>query len=188
MILDAQAANAFIVGYTKLMVEIHGSKEKRKRPQLLEVLAAARERLMANPSLIEPALTSLAARNDEVSPNVVSAVRTLEVKQWIFLKDMRAYSVFIDPSGKAAYGVLGLTDRVRDITGGSGLVVETGVVRYLGRFVCDGIVARPVWLGRNYRSDFNDLLIRLKEQGHFHTDASPDPAPQNRRTRGGALL
>ena len=155
------------------MVEIYGSKRKGKRPKLLEVLAAARARFTAEPSLIELALTALAARNDEVSPNVVSAVRTLEVKQWIFLKDTRAYSVFVDPSGQAAYGVLGLTDRIRDITGGSGVVVETGVVRYLGRFVCDGIISRAVWLGRNYKDDFTDVLTKIRAQGQFHAKCEP---------------
>jgi hypothetical protein len=173
MVLDSQAASAFIVGYTKLMVEIYGSKRDGKRPKLLEVLAAARARLIAERSLIEPALASLAARNDEVLPSVVSAVRTLEVKHWIFLKDTRAHSVFVDPSGQAAYGVLGLTDRIRDITRGSGVVVETGVVRYLGRFVCDGIVSRTVWIGRNYKASFNDALTKLRAQGRFHAVCEP---------------
>jgi hypothetical protein len=168
MVLTPVAANAFIAGYTKLMVEIHGSKQKRERSKLLEVLAASRERFAADPSLIEPALASLAARNEEVSPDVVAAVRTLEVKQWVFLKDTRAYSVFVDPSGQAAYAVLGLTDRIRDITGGSGAVVETGIVRYLGHFVCDGIISRTIWLGRNYKADFNDTFVKLRAQGQFH--------------------
>ena len=166
MVLDSQAANAFIGGYTKLMVEIHGSTGKKSK--LLEVLAAARARFTADRSLIEPALASLAARKEEISPSVVTAVKTLEVKQWVFLKDTRAYSVFVDPSGQAAYGVLGLTDRIRDITGGSGVLVETGVVRYLGRFVCDGILSGAVWLGRNYKADFNDAFAKLRAQGQFH--------------------
>lgn len=168
MVLDSLAANAFIVGYTKLMVEIHGSKGKRKRSKLLELLAAARASFAADRSLIEPALASLAARKEEVSPSVVTAVRSLEVKHWVFLKDTKAYSVFVDPTGQAAYGVLGLTDRIRDITGGSGVVVETGIVRYLGRFVCDGIISGTVWLGRNYKADFNDAFAKLKAQGQFH--------------------
>jgi hypothetical protein len=58
---------------------------------------------------------------------------------------------------------------VRNIIGSSGAVVETGVVRYLWRYVTDGIVSSVVWLGPNYKKEFSSVLAGLREAGKFHT-------------------
>ena len=57
----------------------------------------------------------------------------------------------MDAETKRAFAVLGLTDRLRDIVGGSGVVLETGLVCYRGRFVCDGLVYKKLWVGPNYK-------------------------------------
>jgi hypothetical protein len=95
------------------------------------------------------------------------------VKKWIYLKDTKTYSVFIDPTGNVAYAVLGLTDRIRDLAGVSGVILETGIVKYRGRFVCDGIVQGPVLLGPNYRKDFNAALKSIKLKGQFYATSDP---------------
>lgn len=79
-----------------------------------------------------------------IPDGVVSAIRALQVRKWVYLRDTRSHSVFIDPSGTVAYGVLGLTERIRDVIGGSGAMVETGLFRYGGRYVTDGIVSEAV--------------------------------------------
>jgi len=63
---------------------------------------------------------------------------------------------------------VGLTDRLRDIVGGSGVVVESGLVRYRGRFVCDGLVKRSLWLGPNYKKSFNAAFAEWKAEGRFY--------------------
>jgi hypothetical protein len=58
---------------------------------------------------------------------------------------------------------------VRDIIEGTGAVIETAVMRYRGRFVCDGIVSGiVVWLGPNYRRDYNASFAKIKARGGFH--------------------
>ena len=58
------------------------------------------------------------------------------------LRDTTKYSVFIEADGNEAYAVLGLTQRVRAIFGGTGAVIRTGVCRFHGVYVCDGMYPR----------------------------------------------
>lgn len=73
----------------------------------------------------------------------------------------------MDPDAEQAFAVVGLTDRLRDIIGGSGVYIEAGVVRYKERYVCDGIIAQAVWLGRNYLRSFGETFAQLKAEGKF---------------------
>ena len=168
MIIAEHDASAFIRGYTLIMGEIYGAPPARHKPEILEVLTEGREKYMADRALLDRALSGLAAESVPVPGEVVSSIRSLEVARWIYLKDTRSHSVFIHPSGQVAYGVLGLTERVRNIIGGSGAIIETGVVRYLGRYVTDGVVSRVVWLGPNYKREFSGVLSHLRSQGSFN--------------------
>jgi hypothetical protein len=168
MVLEPKAAADFIQGYTKVMTAIYELSSAKTRRPLIEIIAAAREQYCADRTLFEKALARLKTRAKTIVPEVLCAIRTLEVKKWVYLKDTRTYSVFINPEGNAAYAVLGLTDRIRDIAGASGVVLETGIVKYKGLFVCDGIVASPIFLGPNYRKDFNAALTKIKRHGNFH--------------------
>jgi len=97
----------------------------------------------------------------------------MRLKKWIFLRDTKCHSLFLDPNGDAAYGVLGLTQRIRDVVGGSGAMLETAVVPYHGHFVCDGVVSEVLWLGPNYRKDFAAQFARLKKNGAFQVAYEP---------------
>lgn len=166
MIIAERDASAFIRGYTLIMGEIYGAPPAKHK--ILEVLTVAREKYMADRSLLDRALSGLTAESVPVPGEVVSAIRGLEVAKWIYLKDTRSHSVFIHPSGQVAYGVLGLTERVRSIIGGSGAIIETGVVRYRGRYVTDGVVSRVAWRGPNYKREFSGVLSHLRSQGLFN--------------------
>jgi hypothetical protein len=168
MVLEPQAAAEFIQGYTKLMVTIYRLSAMKEELPLIEVIATARENYLADRALLEKALAKLKSQATTIVPEVLHAIRTLEVKKWIYLKDTKTYSVFIDPTGNVAYAVLGLTDRIRDLAGVSGVMLETGIVKYRGRFVCDGIVQGRVLFGPNYRKDFNAALKTIKLKGQFY--------------------
>ena len=162
-----------IQGYTRIMVEIYGAWPAEPKLDLLEVLATARAKYVADRSLLDVALTDLKAKSAVISPEVISAVRSLELKGWIYLKDTTVHSIFIDPSVSAAYGVLGLTERIRDVVGGTGAVVETGLLQYLGRYVSDGIFGNVLWLGRNYKREFATEFARLRADGKFRKSYAP---------------
>ena len=168
MVLEPKAAAAFIQGYTKVMVEIYKISELKEKLPLAETIAAAREKYSVDRALLDKALANLQFQGNTIVPEVLRAIRSLEFKNWIYLKDTRTCSIFIDPTGNDAYAVLGLTDRVCDFVGAPGAILETGIVKYGGRFVCDGIVQTRVLLGPNYRKDFNSVLKRIKLKGKFH--------------------
>jgi hypothetical protein len=67
--------------------------------------------------------------------------------------------------------VLGLTNTIEEIAGAAGLALETAVLDFEGRYVCDGIVQSPVLLGPSYRKQFSAALADIKKAGNFH--ASP---------------
>jgi hypothetical protein len=166
--LEPTVANAFIAGYKRLLLEIGLRGRAPKSGNVLSVLAAARRQLTETPGLLDKALVKLRARSEEVDEEIVRAVRTLRVNDWVFLRDTNAYSIFVHPSEETAFGVLGLTQPVRDIAGASGVVIETGIVRFTGRFVCDGLVTRIVHLGPNYRKSYSRVYSAAKAEGRFY--------------------
>jgi hypothetical protein len=173
MVVTEREASTFIDGYTKIMIQIFGVHPAKHAKTLLAVLAEARSKYSANRSLLNVALRELKAKSVLVAPEVVYAVQHLELKQWIYLRDTSLHSIFIDPSADVAYGVLGLNDRIRDIVGCSGALVETAVLPFLGRYVCDGIVSNVVLLGPNYRKEFAVLLRQLRAKREFHKIHTP---------------
>ena len=168
MTLDPTVANAFIAGYKRILLEIGLRGRAPKSGNVLSVLAAARRQLTETPGLLDKALVKLRARSEGVDDEIVRAVRTLRVNDWVFLRDTKAYSIFVHLSEETAFGVLGLTQPVRDIAGASGVAIETGIVRFTGRFVCDGLVTRIVHLGPHYRKSYSRVYKAAKAEGRFY--------------------
>lgn len=167
-IIAEHEASSFIQGYSQVMVTIHGHAPPRPREKLLEVMADARSRFVADRSLLAGALRELEAKSILVPPEVVAAIQSMQLKQWIYLRDTSIHSVFIDPSGRSAYGVLGLTEPIKNFVGGTGVIVETAVLRYMGRYISDGIVSSVVWLGRSYKRNYAEVLASLRARGRFY--------------------
>ena len=168
MTLEPTVANAFIAGYKKLLLQIADRSRASEARNVLPMMVSARRRLIENPALLDDALAELKARSQVLDDEISRAVRTLRVENWVFLRDTKTYSIFLQPSGDAAFAVLVLTERVRDIVGSSGVVIETGIIRFAGRFVCDGLVTRIVHLGPNYRKSYSRAYSAAKSKGLFH--------------------
>ena len=168
MILDPEHAQLFIDGYKKLLLEVHARSGGDANVPVLQMLANARDAICADRSLEAAALAALVKRGDAVAPEIVRAIKSLRVTKWIFLKDTRTYSLFLDSSEQDAYAVIGLTNRIRDIIGGTGAMIKTGLVEYRGRYICDGIISDVAWIGPNYKRDFTALFQEIKAMGTFH--------------------
>lgn len=175
MVINPAAAADFIAGYKSLLLKIHGIVGATPSDRLLETLAVAREQIKLNPALVGEAAAALETEGEPIAPDVLRAIKTLRLRQWVFLRDTATRSIFIDAKRREAYGILGLTDRIRDIFGGSAVVFKGGVVEYCGRYVCDGIVANHVWLGPNYKKEFTSLLAELKKEGRMRLKTSDNP-------------
>jgi hypothetical protein len=167
MIIAKDQADAFISGYTHIMATIHGPKTATKAMSVTEVVAVGRAKYLANRGLLDEALQALGTQLITIPPEVVSAVRGIEVKRWVYLKDAKTHSIFIDPDGAAAYAVFGLTQGMREVLGRSGVAIETGLMRYHGRYVTDSIVTSVLWLGPGYRKSFAELFAEIKARGAF---------------------
>jgi len=180
MVIDPPSASHFIAGYKSLLSEVHRLAGEPPSDGVLNMLAAARERIKMNPVLIEEAAAALESSDQPVAPDVLCAIKTLRLRQWVFLRDTTRHSIFIAPKEKEAYAVLGLTDRIRNIVGGSAVAFNAGVVEYGGRYICDGIIENHVWLGPNYKKDFSSLLADLKKNGRMYLFPSPDGSSSGR--------
>jgi len=133
-----------------------------------EKLVAAREQLRKDRSLLKKGLDRMKAKNIDISSAVIQAIEGLQIERWIYLRDTKHHLIFIHPKGHSAFGVVGLTDPIRGIVGCSGVVMETGLARYCGRFVCDGLISGAILLGPNFRKSFGRTFSSLKAEGHFH--------------------
>jgi hypothetical protein len=157
-LLDPAAADAFITGYKRVLLRVAGST-RETGSDLLATLAHARCRVVVNPAVLDQAFGG--ETTPPVDPAVFRAISTLRVDYYVYLKDTKDHSIFVEASGNSAFGVVGLTERIRDIVGASGVMIETGLVRYRGRFVCDGLVSRLVHLGPAYRTSYADVYRGL---------------------------
>lgn len=171
MQLTPADALRFIHAYKLLMLEVLGEQEDCISGSVVPLLAKARSKLVGKPALLRRAIAQLEARNTRLDREVVTAIEGLEVRQWVYLRDTRLHSIMIDLSAERAFGVLGLTQGIRDIVGGTGVIIEAGLVRYCGRYVCDGVISQVVWLGPGYRRSWSETFKEIKGSGQFHVKA-----------------
>jgi hypothetical protein len=127
-------------------------------------------------------------------------VRTLDLGRWVYLRDLSQHSIFLHPDGVVGFGVVGLTQPVRDLTGGPGCLIEAGLMAYAGHFICDGLLGETVGLGPSYRADYNQTYKELKAIGAFHAvprrgflapqskDGKTAPAPTRTRVAEGTAV
>ena len=164
-------AQRFIQGYKLLMLEVLDEQEERITDSVIPLLAKARAKLAGEPALLRRSIAQLEARNARLDREVVMALEGLEVRQWVYLRDTKLHSIMIDSTADRAFGVLGLTQGIRDIVGGTGLLMEAGLVRYRGRYVCDGVISQTAWLGLGYKRSWNEKFKEIKAAGQFHVKA-----------------
>ncbi|MDD4964733.1 MAG: hypothetical protein PHI11_12530 [Gallionella sp.] len=169
MVIAPSEAQHFIAGYQYLLAEIYLHSNGNPDVDVLEMLAEARELVNVTPSLLDAAATKLESTGQPVAADVLAAIKTLQLKQWVFLRETTKYAIFVEASGEQAYGVLGLTDHISDIIGGSAATFTAGLFEYQGQYVCDGIFKNYVRLGPHLKSEYNETLRLIKKNGGFHT-------------------
>jgi hypothetical protein len=166
MILSSERAHPFLTQYSSLLLSLL-DPDSTQNLDLPQALVLGRTHLLEDPSRLEQAMSKVGELNLALDPEVIEAVKTLKVDQWIYLKDTQRYSVFLDSEGEAAYGVWGLTERIRDIVGNSGCVLQAGILRYADHYVCDGLITSLVFLGKNNLNHFKELYQELRHSQRF---------------------
>jgi len=90
MIIEPQAAQTFINGYSRLLAEVHRLSNGKAGLELLTMLAAARDVAIASPSIVESAISELEKRGNPVPLEVVCSIQSLQLKQWVYLRGNRS--------------------------------------------------------------------------------------------------
>lgn len=163
MVIEPKAANHFIEGYKSFLLYAGNIEREGSGAELLHQLAQGRDEFLENPPLLE----DFRNQHKEIESWVFEAIESIEVTNWVYLRDTTRYSLFIRADQSAAFAVLGLTDRIRDIFGHSGLYLRTGVFPLGNAFVCDGLIASIASLGTGYKKAFNESYREIKKEGRF---------------------
>jgi hypothetical protein len=164
MVIPREAALRFIQHYQDFLSSIADPEEIRGK-SVIQALVLARRRYAADPAL----LAQWHAKNPQRDHEIVDAIKKMQIGRWVYLKDTRHYSVFLREDTEAAYAVLGLTNRLRDITGYSGIAAHCGVFPLGKQFVCDAILDDPITLGKNTMASFTACYKTLRNNDRFHT-------------------
>jgi hypothetical protein len=168
MVIDTATAQRFISAYKDFLDSLLSAEDKSGK-SMLECLAAGRARFAADRSL----LVSYRTTHPQADAAMLDAIAQSQMGKWVHLKDTRTYSVLLDLDATRAYAVLGLTQPMRAIgmgdnkVMGSGLVIQAALVPLNGRWVCDGLIQDPIWLGPGYRRSYTDSYQALRKNGQF---------------------
>lgn len=191
-LIAEEAALHFIHHYQRLLVEVvaHPSFPKPKSGEVpyLALLTQARGWMLEHPHVLQDALAALRQANDPLPDDVQSAVTSMRAGRWVYLRDTAHYSIFLPVTvheDAQAYAVKSLTTRLRDMTGCSGLVLQTALMEYAGGIVTDGLFGAVAYLGPGYRESYGEYLAQAKAQGQFYQTRLPavTPAPSPRQAR-----
>lgn len=168
MVIDAPTAQRFIAAYKDFLGSLVSAQE-RVGKDVTHWLAIGRDRFVADRAL----LASYRAANPNADAEMLAAIAQTQFGRWVHLKDTRAYSVLMNMDATQAYAVLGLTQPLRHIDAGKGYVMGSGLVMQAamlplgGRWVCDGLIQNPVWLGPAYKRSYTASYTALRKVGGF---------------------
>lgn len=189
-LIAEEAALHFIHHYQRLLVEVvaHPSfpKPQSGEVQYLALLTQARNWMLEHPQVLQDALAALRQAHEPLPDDVQSAVTSMRAGRWVYLRDTAHYSILLPVTAHEcaqAYAVKSLTTRLRDMTGCSGLVLQTALMEYAGSVVTDGLVGTVAYLGPGYRESYGEYLAQAKAQGQFYQTQLPavTPAPSARQ-------
>jgi hypothetical protein len=107
MVIDRPIADRFIAAYMAFLGTLVSDEEKRgKSPS--QWLIIGRDRYGADRSQLDVYRNA----HPEADTKILDVIAAIRLGRWVYLKDSRSYSVLLAEDGSAAYGVLGLTDRL----------------------------------------------------------------------------
>lgn len=188
-LIAEEAALHFIHHYQRLLMEVaaHASFPKPQSGDVpyLALLTKARGWMLEHPQVLQEALAALRQANKPLPDDVHSAISSMRAGRWVYVRDTAHYSILLPLTAHEctqAYAVKSLTTRLRDMTGGSGLVLQTALMEYAGSIVTDGLLGTVVYLGPGYRESYGEYVAQAKAQGQFYQTQLPAvkhaPTPQ----------
>lgn len=184
--LDPRTTQRFIDNYKRFLLSVKQDEpDDDASTRIVERLVRSRTWLTAAPARLTEHLAR-AWEEEDYDEEILAAIETLQVSTWVYLRDTRQYSIFLSADGSVGYAVLSLTDRIRDLIGGSGVLMDTGIVRIGDRYVCDGLLSNVIILGPGYLKSYREAYAELQDTGEFHNPINPAAIKRNRQpTRRG---
>jgi hypothetical protein len=179
MLLSPQDARRFMTTYERVAIALHAVCDKKPPKSPSACLAAARKRLQQTPALLDQAVRFLEQRDTESDSEVITALRQMQLAEWVHLKDLKSGAIFLNQEGTEAYSAVGLTQLPSAIIGDRGFLVETALCPFAGKILCDGIFVASVQLGQGIWRSFHTRYLNLKAAGRLHR--KPATAPPWRR-------
>jgi len=179
VIVTPELASRFIQEYKRFLLSIFKPESvDDERKSTTEKLYSARTRFITNRGLLDEYMRKLEEGTEPIDRKVLGAIRSIEYSRWVYLRDLKSYSIFLKDGGGPGYGVLGLTDEINVITGGPGAVLEAGIFVFDDHYICDGLIATLAHLGPNMRKSWNDLYQELRVSGGFRVNPLVPQAPR----------
>jgi hypothetical protein len=172
MLLPRDQALRFIEGYKAVLLQVLHASGKSSSGSIIDDLASARSLAKDKSELIEDAFSDLSNQAQFIDPTVAQAIRTMKVSQWIYLRHTKTAAIFVDIEVENAFAVKALTTPLFEVAEEPPITFETGVFKYLGNYVCDGIVLNPVLIGPGYKAQFNAAYSTIRKAGCFHAKAA----------------
>jgi hypothetical protein len=172
MLLPRESALRFIEGYKAILLRLLADAGLPRTRSITDDLAAARSHAKDVPALIERAIDALQLEGSEVEPAVASAVRSMKVDQWVYLRHTKTFAVFIDKKVENAYEVRALTTPLNELLDEPPFAMEMGLFEYEGLFVCDGLALNPVALGPGYKAQLKAAYTAMRKAGRVHARAA----------------
>lgn len=168
MILTKKESKLFFKLYLPLLGYANNHDGKKEKRTIVE----ARDILYSNKKIIEDFIKDNPEKLNKEKLNIVKAWRTFIQGDFIFIRSLKKYSIFLSVKGKntKAYGILGITDPVEDVAiYGIGAYLENVILLpWQDKIIWDGLcVQRPIILGKNYMESFTEEYMRIKKTGNI---------------------
>jgi hypothetical protein len=164
MVIDREIADKFIEVYKSFLLFLcHEFADVAENDDLLKLLCIGRDIYLDDRELLDDF-----SEKYSVSPDIYAAIASLEYGQWVYLRDTTKYSLFVMEDQSASYAVLGLIDPLKLVCGSAGLYFGAGILQLGGKYVCDGLLVDPLYLGANLKWEYNEVYKELKQQGKFY--------------------
>ncbi|WP_026434082.1 hypothetical protein [Paracidovorax oryzae] len=168
MLLPHDDAMQFIEAYEAVLTQVLINEGKKLTRSLIKDLAKARNLVKADMGRLHRAMEMVKSTSHGLPSQIERVLPTMRAGRWFYLRSTTRYALMLDADLKNAYAVKGLTTPLHELLSGTTVVVETAIFEYKGEFVCDGIIADPVYIGPGIRADLNATYTTIKAEGRFH--------------------
>lgn len=172
MRLSEEDVQLFYKLYPSLMVYINSNKNILKQASTTDELMShpveervkVRDQLYQHIELIDSFLEDNPFSFSNADLEIIQTWKYFTRDRFYLFRHLKKYSIFINPSSPAkAYGVLSLSDSLKDLFPYLPVMVETVLLPFKGQIVYDGYVgAYNVSFGGGIRNGFKDSYDKAK--------------------------